>query len=146
MTSDPREANRVDIALGKWLLDLPFAEEHAGNGIVLIGRPIASNLDHFHCLVGQLQLSFLLQDILEIEPVSPLELPLSEVNKGVARILVRRGAPIQDIRLSELCDPGLPQRRPFALSVRPLVITLGPRRRFRDLEREFLLTNSLTNE
>jgi hypothetical protein len=136
----------MNIRVEKLLSGLPFAEEQAGDGIVLTGRLLAGEVDYFHCLIGELRLSFLPEDIEEVEPLSTSELLLSQEGIGTAgtvRIVVRRGAPVQDIRPSELCEKMQPLRRPFALSVRPRVITVGPFTRFRDLEREFLLGRML---
>ena len=140
----------MNISVEKWICCLPFAEEQAGDGIVLTGRLIAGEVGYFHLLVGELRLSFLPKDIAVIEPLVTSELLLPGESRGLGpvatvRIVVRHGAPIQDIRPSELCERVLPERRPFALSVRPRVITLGPRTRFRDLEREFLLSQLLVD-
>jgi hypothetical protein len=133
----------MNIGVEKWLSHLPFAEEHAGDGIVLTGLLVPGDPGGLHVLVGELRLSFLNEDIVEIEPVATSESLFAHEDEGMVRVLVRRGAPVEDVRPSELCNKVLPQRRPFALSVRPLVVTLGPRARFRDLEREFLLSQSL---
>lgn len=135
----------MNIKLETWLSRLPMAEEQVGDGIVLSGRLMPGAAGEFRILAGQLCLSFLRADILEIEPVSvpTADGLLQPPVQPEVRVLLRQGAPIQDVRAAELCDQILPQRRPFALSVRPLTITLGPCTRFRDLEREFLLSQSL---
>jgi hypothetical protein len=140
----------MNISVEKWLCCLPFAEEQAWDGIVVTGRLTAGEVGYVHCLVGELRLSFLPEDITAIEPLVAPDLLLPEESKGLGsvatvRILIRRRAPVQDIRPSELCERALPERRPFALSVRPRVITLGPRTRFRDLEREFLSSQLLVD-
>jgi len=137
---------RVSSAVEKLLSSLPFAEEHAAHGIVLTGRAVSVVGGSFHFTVGELCFSFLPGDIVDIEPPLTSELLLPQEHTGTVRILIRHGARVQDIRPREICGHRLPGRRPFALSARPPVITLGPCTRFRDLEREFLLTHALIDE
>jgi len=58
-------------------------------------------------------------------------------------VLIRANSPILDIQFHKLCERLPPQRRPFALAVRPAHHLLGFTDRFRDLEREFLAKNGL---
>ena len=139
------QTTRVSSAVEKLLSRLPFAEEHAGNGIVLTGCVVADVGASLHFTVGEFCFSFLPEDIIDIEPPLSSEL-LPQEHAGTIRILIRRGARVQDIRPRKFCGQRLPGKRPFALSVRPPVITLGPCTRFRDLERKFLLTHALIDE
>jgi len=113
---------------------------------VLTGRPIAGDVGCLRFLSGEFCFSFRLEDILDIEVVETAEIPFSREGAGTIRVLIRRGARVQDIRPGEFCDQSSPGPRPFALAVRPRVITLGPQTLFRDLEREFLLTRALIDE
>jgi hypothetical protein len=145
MTPDATPA-RINSRVDRLLSRLPLVEEHAGHGIVLTGRPIAGDVGHLHFLSGEFCFSFRLEDVLDIEVLDTAELPFSQEDAGTFRVLIRRGARVQDIRPGEFCDQGSPRRRPFALAVRPRVITMGPHTRFRDLEREFLLARGLIDE
>ena len=131
---------KVDVA--QWVSLLPRAEEQAGDGIVLdgwLGRGQNGRVDIF---VGGLRLSFRLRDILAIESVTT-EDTSAQASPRPVRVLVRRGAALLDIRPAELCERLPSHQKPFALAVRPYHRVLGGANRFRELEREFLLTHGL---
>jgi hypothetical protein len=131
---------KVDLA--QWLFRLPLAEEKAADGIVLagwLGRGEDGRVDIF---AGRLRLSVRSQEILEIESAETDEVSATFSLKPV-RVVVRRGAALLDIRPDELCKELPPQRKPFALAVRPSHRPLGPADRFRQLEREFLRKHGL---
>ncbi|HEY8455795.1 MAG TPA: hypothetical protein VIL34_09390 [Actinopolymorphaceae bacterium] len=134
---------RMSSGFNHWLSRLPLADEQAADGIVLTGRVFAGGLDQVHVLVDDLRLTFRAEDIVEVEEVPTSGGDRLHLAPRVFRVVVRPGAPLQDARPGELCERPSPGRRPFALSVRPPVITLGPATRFRDLEREFLLSQGL---
>jgi hypothetical protein len=125
----------------KWLSHLPIAEEHFGEGILLNGEFMPSAPGEARILIGELCLTFLREDILDIEPAAELETspPLAHL----IRIVVRKGAAFLDARAKDLCCTAGPGRRPFALSTRPSIITHDPSPRFRDLEHQFLQRQSL---
>ena len=122
----------------KWPSHLPIAEEVVGEGIVLNGWLVPSKPETLCIVTSELCLVFHQIDIIEIESVTSIEDP-AELQPAIpVRIVIRREAPILDIRLAKLREGLSPQHRPFALAVRPLTITIGPANRFRDLERGFL--------
>jgi alpha-beta hydrolase superfamily lysophospholipase len=141
----------MSIDVGKWLAQLPIAEGHLTQGILLTGTFLPSEPGQVHILVGALCLMFLREDIMDVEPAGDLEgaAPAAGL-EGVApdadrvRIAVRKGAPLLGARAKELCATAT-QRRPFALAVRPRVITHDPSPRFRELERQFLQRQSLVD-
>ena len=131
---------KIDVA--QWVALLPLAEEPTVDGIVLSGWLAPGADGQADLFVGELRLSFQTDDFLEIEPVETEDVRPSG-SPRLAHILLRRGAPILDIRLDALCEGKPPQLKPFALAVRPSHLLLGPVSRFRDLEREFLLKHGL---
>lgn len=140
-----RAGDALDVE--EWLATLLVAEEESGDGIVLDGWVLTSELtgeiEKVRLVVGGLYLSFAREDVTDIESVVAAGHGSVPPGAFASRVVVRRGAPILDIRLERLC---LQQtRRPFALSVRPSTITLGPSNRFRELERQFLRDHSLVD-
>ena len=131
---------KIDVA--QWIALLPLAEERTVDGIVLSGWLTPGENGQADLFVGGLRLSFQTDDFLEIEPVETEDLRPSG-SPRLAHVLLRRGAPILDIRLDALCKAQPSQLKPFALAVRPSHLLLGPASRFRDLEREFLLKHGL---
>jgi hypothetical protein len=130
---------KIDVA--RWVALLPLAEEPTVEGIVLSGWLAPGEDGQADLFVGGLRLSFQIDDLLEIEPEAEDVRPPG--SPRLVHILLRRGAPILDIRLDALCQEQPPQLKPFALAVRPSHLLLGPVSRFRDLEREFLLKHGL---
>jgi hypothetical protein len=125
----------------KWLSHLPIAEEHIGEGILLTGEFVPSAPREARILVGELCLTFLREDILDIEPAAELE-NAPPLPRRI-HIVVRKGARLLDAREKDLCGTAVRGRRPFALSTRPSIVTDDPPPRFRDLERQFLQRQSL---
>jgi hypothetical protein len=125
----------------KWLSHLPIAEERIGEGILLNGEFMPSAPGEARILVGELCLTFLREDILDLELAAELE--NSPPRPHLIRIVVRKGAPLLDARAKDLCGTAVPGRRPFALSTRRSIITYDPSPRFRDLEHQFLQRQSL---
>lgn len=132
----------MSIDIGRWLARLPIAEGHLTQGILLTGTFLPSVPGQVHILVGELCLMFLREDIVEVEPAA--DPPGAAPDAGRVRIVVRKGAPLLGARARDLCATATP-RRPFALAVRPRVITHDPSPRFRDLERQFLQRHALVD-
>jgi hypothetical protein len=124
---------RMDIE--KWLSHLPIAEEHIVEGILFDVEFISSTPGEARVVVGELCLTFLREDILDIESAAEME---NSPPHGPFRIVVRKGAPLLDARANEICGKVALGRRPFALSARPSIITHAHSPRFRELEHQFL--------
>jgi hypothetical protein len=127
----------------QWLAHLPLADEQAGDGFVLTGRLVSVDGDEVRIVVGEPCLSFSPDDILDIAPVEVTEQLGPTPSPGTVRVAIRRGASLLDARPGTLIDGLPPPRRPFALATRPTPIILDPVPRFRELERRFLLSQSL---
>lgn len=108
---------------------------------MLTGCLLPTEADEVRIVVGEFCLSFSRGDVLGVAPVEAAEHAGMKPPAGTARIAVRRGAPLLDARLGMLIHES--SQRPFALSSRPLRLTIDPAPRFRELERQFLLSNSL---
>jgi hypothetical protein len=132
----------MNVDIVQWVSRLPCADEHAGDGFVLDGWLGRGEDGRAEIFVRGLRLSFRLRDILEIESIET-EDGSAPSSRRPARLLVRRGAAVLDIRLDELCEALPPKRKPFALAVRPSHRGVGPANRFRELERAFLLKHGL---
>lgn len=127
--------------LEQWVAQLPVSEVEFGDNLVLTGCLLPTEADEIRVLVGDFCLSFSCNDVLGVAPVGAAEDIGMKSPAGTARIAVRRGAPLLDARLGVLIHGS--SRKPFALSSRPWPLTLDPAPRFRELERQFLLSNSL---
>jgi hypothetical protein len=127
----------VDVA--QWIAHLPRADEQVGDGLVLTGYVLPAGAGEMRLAVGEVGLAFALADILDVAPAQEDFGPASST--PAVRVVVRRGASLLDARPAMLVT-GRP-RMPFALSVRLTPVVLEPSRRFRDLERRFLLDHSL---
>jgi len=126
----------------QWVSRLPLVDERAGDGLVLDGWLGRSENGRAEIFVRGLRLSFRLRDILEIESLET-DAAATPSARTPVRLVVRRGAGVLDIRLSELCEGLTPKQRPFALTVRPSHRAIGPANHFRELERAFLLKHGL---
>jgi hypothetical protein len=127
----------VDVA--QWIAHLPRADEQVVDGLVLTGYVLPAGAGEMRLAVGEVGLAFALADILDVARAQedcgpPAPTP-------AVRVAVRRGAPLLDARPAILAT-GRPCM-PFALSARLTPVVLEPSRRFRDLERRFLLDHSL---
>jgi len=125
----------------KWVSRLPLAAEQDGDGLVLDGWLGRSEDGQAEIFLRGLRLSFRWRDILEITPIETEDSAAS--SRKFARLTIRRGAAVLDIRPDELCEALPPKRKPFALAVRPSYPAIGPANRFRELERAFLLKHRL---
>ena len=123
-----------------WLSHLPMAEEHICEGILLNGEFIPSAPGEARVLVGELCLTFLCEDILDIERAAESE--DSSLHLRMMRIVIRKGAHLLDARAKDPSVASVPGKRPFALAARPS-ITYNPSPRFRELERQFRERHSL---
>jgi hypothetical protein len=124
----------------EWLSRLPIAEEHTGQGILINGEFIPGAPGEVRFLVGELCLTFLREDILDIERAAESEDP--PPHRLWMRIVVRKGACLLDARAKDLCVTSVPGKKPFALAARPS-ITYNPSPRFRELEHQFRQRHSL---
>jgi hypothetical protein len=136
----------MNIDVDRWLECLPIAEARTGDGMVIAGQLTAGPAHGVWLLVGELCLAFRLGDILEVVPVAPTERSVASTSQQGVRVLVRRGAPLLDVGLSKATGFEERQRRPFALSARPLTTQVSPCPHFLRLEREFLLRESLIDK
>lgn len=127
----------------QWAAQLPMAVAEFGDGLLLTGYLVPTEADEIRIVVGGVCLSFSSGDVLDLAPVGAAEQVGMSPSAGTARIAIRRGAPLLDARLGMLIHES--SRRPFALSTRPLSLMLDLAPRFRELERRFLLSHSLTS-
>jgi hypothetical protein len=127
----------------QWLVQLPFAEGEVGDGLVLTGWLLPTESGLTRIVAGELCLLFSTDDVLDVEPVGVTEQFGPTSASGALRVAIRRGAPLLDARPGVLSDGPRPPRRPFALATRLVPMILDPAPRFRELERQFLLDNSL---
>ena len=101
-------------------LCLPIAEEHTGHGILINGEFIPGAPEEARFLVGELCLTFLREDILDIERAAESEDP--PPHRLWMRIVVRKvlacWMPVRRIFVSHRCREKSPLRLPLGLPSR----------------------------
>ena len=125
----------------RWLEHLPRAEEEVAQDLVLDGWLIQDLAGSVHIVTGGLCLTFGVADVLSIDTLGAASAPGAQR----ARIVVRRGSPLIDVRPQECMASYLPaSRRPFAMSSRPLFAPAASRARYRDKEADFIRRSGLS--
>jgi hypothetical protein len=131
----------------RWIDSLPYADEEAGIGLVMMGRLIPGPAHMTRIATGALCLTFATADVLSIADVpNGSQLEMSDPAAPRKRLVVRRGAVLWDVCPDECVTPAPPGRQPFAFSSRPSTPRPKTRSHFTDLETDFLRRAGLTQE